>query len=61
MPSAKNLPDFKSLDELIEFFDRHDLGEYWDQLPEVTFEVDIQRETHLFALAADDWRAGDDG
>ena len=37
-------------DELVEFFDSHDLGEYWDQMPEATFKVDIQRKTHLFAL-----------
>ncbi|MGQ9630092.1 MAG: hypothetical protein ACUVXI_07215 [bacterium] len=39
---AKNLPHFGSLDELVEFFDSHDLGEYWDQMPEVDFEVDIK-------------------
>lgn len=48
--NSKDLPDFESLDELVEFFDDHDLGEYWDQMPEATFEVDIQHKTHLFAL-----------
>ncbi len=47
------IPDFRSLDELLEFFDSHDLGEYWDQMPEANFEVDIKRRTHLFALDAD--------
>jgi len=46
----KVLPHFSSLDELVEFFDTHDLGEYWDQLPEADFEVDIRRKTYLFAL-----------
>ncbi len=31
-----------SLDELIEFFDTHDMGEKWEQMPEVDFDVDIK-------------------
>ena len=46
----KAIPHFASLDELVEFFDTHDLGEYWEQIPEAHFEVDIKRRTHLFAL-----------
>ena len=45
-----NMPHFASLDELVEFFDTHDLGEYWDQMPEAHFEVDIKRKTHLFVI-----------
>ena len=48
--SSTNMPHFASLDELVEFFDTHDLGEYWDQMPEAHFEVDIRRRTHLFAI-----------
>jgi hypothetical protein len=44
------MPKFTSLDDLVEFFDTHDLGEYLDGMPETQFEVDIQRRTHLFAL-----------
>ena len=40
------MPHFASLDEFVEFFDTHDLGEYCDGMS----EVDIQRRTHLFAL-----------
>lgn len=47
---SQNMPNFASLDDLVEFFDTHDLGEYLDGMPEVQFEVDIQRRTHLFAL-----------
>ena len=47
---SKNMPHFASLDELVEFFDTHDLGEYWDQMPEAHFEVDIKTKTHLFAI-----------
>ena len=38
---SKTLPEFESLEECIEFFDTHDMGEYWEQLPEADFEIDI--------------------
>jgi hypothetical protein len=47
---SKNIPRFESLDKLVEFFDENDLGEYWDNMPESHFEVDIKRKVHLFAL-----------
>ncbi len=46
----KKLPSFESLDELVDFFDTHDLGEYLDGMPEAQFDVDIKRRIHLFAL-----------
>ena len=49
----KTLPHLRSLDKLVRFFDTHDLGEYWDEMPEAHFEVDIKRRTHLFALDAE--------
>ena len=33
------LPRFDNLDQLVEFFDTHDMGEYAAQMPEVEFEV----------------------
>ncbi len=50
---AKHMPKFSSLDELIEFFESHDMGEYWDNLPKAHFDIDIKRRTHLFALDED--------
>ena len=50
---SDTMPRFASLDELVEFFDTRDLGEYWDQMPEAHFEVDIKRRTHIFALDED--------
>jgi hypothetical protein len=50
---SKNMPRFASLDELVEFFDTQDLGEYWDQMPEAYFEVDIKTRTHLFTIDDD--------
>ncbi len=43
--SASNrLPEYSTLDELVAFFDTHDMGDYWDSLPEVEFDVDIESE-----------------
>jgi len=50
---SKTLPKFKSLDELVDFFDTHDLGDYWDDLPEAHFDVDIKSRKHLFTLDDD--------
>jgi hypothetical protein len=36
-----NMPHFASLDDLVEFFDTHNMGKYWDQMPEAHFEVNI--------------------
>ena len=37
----KNLPSFRSVDELVAFFESHDMGEYWKQLPEAEVEVSL--------------------
>ncbi len=50
---SKRLPRFSSLDELVEFFDAQDMGEYWDEMPEGYFEIDIKKRKHLFAIDAD--------
>lgn len=47
--NSQQLPSFASLDELVEFFDTHDMGEYED-LPEAQFDVNLQRRTHLVAI-----------
>ena len=50
---STSLPHFRSVQELVEFFDTHDMGEYWDHLPEAEFEVDIQRKFHLVSIDQD--------
>lgn len=40
----------KSYTGIAEFWDKHDLGDFWDQTKKVDFEVDIQSETRLFAM-----------
>jgi hypothetical protein len=50
---AKALPAMNSINELVDFFETHDLGEYWEQMPEADFEVNIKRRKHLVALEED--------
>lgn len=40
---------FQSVAEVAEFWDSHDLTDYWDQTREADFEVDIQRRVFLTA------------
>jgi len=47
---ATRLPRLKSVDELVEFFDKHDMGDYWDRLPKAEFEVNIKTRKHLVAI-----------
>ena len=51
--NSQTLPAFASLDELVEYLDRYDLGDYLAQMPEVHFEVNLQRRTHLIAIEED--------
>jgi hypothetical protein len=41
---------FKSIEEAAEFWDSHDLADYWDVTSEAHFDVDIQRRVFLTAL-----------
>ncbi|MGH2543899.1 MAG: hypothetical protein ACRDIB_13945 [Ardenticatenaceae bacterium] len=45
-----SLPTFESLDELVTFFETQDMGQYWEALPEVHFNVDLQRRLRLVAV-----------
>jgi hypothetical protein len=47
---TRQLPHFESLDDLVEFFDNYDLGDYFDQMPEADFEVDIKRRLYIVTL-----------
>jgi hypothetical protein len=47
---SRRLPSFASLDDLVEFFDTGDIGEYEEELPEAHFDVELQRKTHLIAI-----------
>lgn len=39
---SKNLPAFSSVEDLVAFFETHDMGEYWEKLAEVKMEVRIE-------------------
>ena len=47
---AKRLPRLKSVNEVVEFFDKHDMGDYWDRFAKAEFEVDIKTRKHLVAI-----------
>jgi hypothetical protein len=47
---SKPLPKFKSITELVDFFDSHDTGDYWDRLPSAEFDIDIKTTKHLIAI-----------
>ena len=50
---VKPLPARNSINELVDFFETHDLGDYWEQMPEANFEIKIKKRKHLIALAED--------
>lgn len=46
----KSLPRLKSITELVGFFETHDMGDYWEQMPEAHFDVNIKKRKHWVAL-----------
>ena len=48
--SENKLPDFGSIDELVQFFDTHDMGVYQEELPETHFDVDIKKQSFLISV-----------
>lgn len=45
------LPEsFESIEAAAEFWDNHDLTDYWDQTSEAEFEVDIRRRSFMTSL-----------
>lgn len=45
-----SLSKAQSYKEIGEFWDTHDLGDYWEQTQPVEFEVDIQSEVTYYPL-----------
>ena len=41
---------FKGIEEAAQFWDTHDLADYWDQTKEAHFEVNLQRRLFLTPL-----------
>lgn len=48
---ASALP--KSLDALVQYFDTHDLGDEWEDMPEAKFDIEIRERIHLVAIDED--------
>ncbi len=53
MPKNRREPipkHFRTLEAAGEFWDTHDLGDYWDQTEEVAMSFRLKRKRHLFAI-----------
>ena len=51
MDEAKSsISNSKSYEKIGEFWDTHDLADYWEQTEPVEFEVDLETETRYYAL-----------
>ena len=52
--SDRHIPEFKSYQEMAEFWDTHSLGDYWDQTEPAEFEVSDQlRRRYLVPVDRD--------
>jgi len=47
------MPRSNSVKGLVDFFETHDMGDYWEKMPEAHFDVNIKRRKHLVALEED--------
>ncbi len=50
MEKSKKQQQFGTLDELVSSFDTEDWGDYLDDMPEVSFDVDLKKARHLLIL-----------
>ncbi len=48
--SENKMPEFESVEDIVEFFDNNDMSKYSDEMPEVHFDVDIQRRSFLVSV-----------
>ena len=48
--NQKQMPKFDSLDELTDFFDENDMGDYLENMPKVDFAVNIKKQTYFVAV-----------
>ena len=39
----KNIPNFQTIDEAVSFWETHDSAEFWNEMEEVEFEVELRR------------------
>lgn len=48
MDENKKIPEFKSYEEIVEFWDSHSLADYWDQTEPAEFEISDQVRRRYF-------------
>jgi hypothetical protein len=48
--TKNKMPEFGSIQDLVDYFDTHDMGEFFDEMPEAHFDVDIHRRCFLVAV-----------
>ena len=46
---SKNLPAFRAVDELVAFFETHDMGEYWEKLSNAEVQVSLKKRVKRFS------------
>jgi len=49
----KDLFKIRPAKELVDLFETHDMGDYWEQMPEAHFDLNIKKRKHLVALEGD--------
>jgi hypothetical protein len=42
MSKDKQIPEFKSHEEIVEFWDTHSLADYWEQTEHAELEISVQ-------------------
>jgi len=52
-PKGKVFPKFRSLDEMVDFVETHDLSDYLEQMPEEHFKVDLRTRKYVFTRLMD--------
>jgi len=48
--SESKLPKFESVEKLVQFFERGDMGKFWDEMPEAKFDVNLKNRTFLISV-----------
>ena len=51
--NKKILAEFKTVSALADFFDAHDMGDYVSQMPDVHFDIDLKKKTHVVRIDDD--------
>ena len=50
MEESKPLPEFGTTQDLVNYFDTHEMSDHWAQMPEAHFEVSLRKKTYLISV-----------